>query len=88
MQVNRTHQPLHQAAINTNMSEAMMQSEIKTSVIKAWKKIAPLWPLQNLIACNPVQGLQDLPFEQARTESEIYFQGLGFDGSFFNNSTI
>jgi uncharacterized protein YbcC (UPF0753/DUF2309 family) len=43
-------------------------------VAQAWQTIAPFWPLKNLIATNPLQGLEDLLFEQALTESVAYFQ--------------
>jgi len=40
----------------------------------AWKNMAPFWPLENLIACNPLQGLENFPFEQALKKAEIYFE--------------
>jgi uncharacterized protein YbcC (UPF0753/DUF2309 family) len=40
----------------------------------SWRKIAPLWPLQNFVAVNPLQGLEDLPIEQAILEGASYFQ--------------
>ena len=30
-------------------------------VEKSWQAIAPFWPLENLIAVNPLQGLENLP---------------------------
>lgn len=48
----------------------MMQEEITS----AWKIISPVWPLKNIIACNPLQGLEDMPFEQAVRQGEAYFQ--------------
>ena len=41
---------------------------------ESWKIIAPFWPLKNLIAINPLQGLEDLPFEEALTRGETYFR--------------
>jgi len=32
---------------------------------EVWNKIAPTWPLSNVIACNPLQGFEDLEFEDA-----------------------
>ncbi|MBP7709459.1 MAG: DUF2309 domain-containing protein [Rickettsiales bacterium] len=40
----------------------------------AWNKIAPFWPLQNLIACNPLQGFEDLPIEEALKSGSAFFQ--------------
>ncbi len=47
-----------------------MQGAIQTS----WTKIAPFWPLKNLIAVNPLQGFEGLPIEEALIESAAYFQ--------------
>jgi len=41
---------------------------------KSWVKIAPFWSLKNLIAINPLKGFEDLPFEKALQEAQIYFQ--------------
>lgn len=38
---------------------------IKELVAAASDVIAPVWPLKTFIAVNPLQGLEDLPFEQA-----------------------
>lgn len=43
-------------------------------VKQSWQKIAPFWPLKNLIAVNPLQGLENMPIEQALTEGASYFQ--------------
>ncbi len=40
----------------------------------AWAKIAPFWPLQNLIACNPLQGFENLPFKEALTKASNHFE--------------
>lgn len=47
---------------------------IKTHIEDAWHKIAPSWPLENLIAVNPLQGLEDISFEEALVESAALFQ--------------
>ena len=41
---------------------------------ESWKIIAPFWPLKNLIAVNPLQGLEDLPFEEALGKASHYFE--------------
>lgn len=50
-------------------------SEINKQIIEnAWKNMAPFWPLENLIACNPLQGLEDLPFADALNKASILFE--------------
>ncbi|MBS0185621.1 MAG: DUF2309 domain-containing protein [Proteobacteria bacterium] len=36
--------------------------------------MAPFWPLQNLIAINPLQGFEDLPVEEALKVGSAYFE--------------
>lgn len=43
-------------------------------IAKAWKTIAPSWPLKNSIACNPLQGFEEISFEEAIKQGGIYFQ--------------
>ena len=43
-------------------------------VTKTFSKIAPFWPLQNLIAINPLQGFEDLPVEEALKLGSAYFE--------------
>lgn len=40
----------------------------------AWQSMAPFWPLENLIACNPLQGFENLPFSEALAKASIYFE--------------
>lgn len=42
----------------------------------SFKKIAPFWPLKNLIAVNPLQGLEDLPIEEALATGAAYSSKL------------
>ena len=48
-------------------------NEIENLLKAAWSKMAPFWPLENLIACNPLQGFENLPFEEALKKAAIYF---------------
>ncbi|MBY0534093.1 MAG: DUF2309 domain-containing protein [Rickettsiaceae bacterium] len=41
---------------------------------KSFNKIAPFWPLQNLIAVNPLQGFEGLPIEDALKLGSAYFE--------------
>ncbi len=43
-------------------------------IANCWAKIAPSWPLKNLIAVNPLAGLEDLSFESALNNAAAYFQ--------------
>lgn len=49
------------------------------SIIKeSWAKISPFWPLKNLIGVNPLQGLEDLPIEEALVEGAVFFEQKEF----------
>jgi len=50
------------------------QTKIEAMVKESWGKIAPTWPLKNLIAVNPLAGFEDLSFEDAVREGQAYFQ--------------
>ncbi|MFM1800871.1 MAG: hypothetical protein RJA81_223 [Planctomycetota bacterium] len=62
-------------AINASRKLSMDSSEtipVKEMVRNASNIVAPVWPLKTFIAVNPLQGLEDLPFEQAvRMASQI-----------------
>ena len=58
-----------------NMLKIEEQNQDMAELSKsAWAKMAPFWPLENLIACNPLQGLENLPFEEALKKASIYFE--------------
>jgi uncharacterized protein YbcC (UPF0753/DUF2309 family) len=44
------------------------------AVEQSWSKIAPFWPLKNLIAVNPLQGFEDSHFDDAISYAHGYFQ--------------
>lgn len=46
-------------------SEKTQILEIQTLVHQAAQCIAPVWPLETFIACNPLQGFETQPFEEA-----------------------
>ena len=48
--------------------------QIPDAVHESFKKAAPFWPLKNLIAVNPLQGLEDLAVEDAFQHGAAYFQ--------------
>lgn len=47
---------------------------LQDSIAESWKPIAPFWPLKNLIAVNPLQGFEDMPFEDALVAGESFFE--------------
>ena len=50
------------------------QNRIGDLITQSWGTIAPTWPLKNLIAANPLAGLEDLTFEEAVRNGQAYFQ--------------
>ena len=49
------------------------QVDIFALVNNAAKCISPVWPLETFIACNPLQGFEHLPFEEALLEGKRLF---------------
>ncbi len=47
---------------------------MKNSIDKAWDKISPVWPMKNMIAVNPLQGLENMKFDAALKDALKYFQ--------------
>ncbi|KAB7731513.1 DUF2309 family protein [Rudanella paleaurantiibacter] len=46
---------------------------MQDAVSRAGRVLAPVWPLKTFIACNPLQGLESMPFEQALREGTRLF---------------
>lgn len=90
MPANPIHKPSPPIAITTNIDEHTMQTathhlaeetskiELRLSVTdwvkQSFNKIAPFWPLKNLIAVNPLQGFEEWPIETAFKMATAYFQ--------------
>lgn len=57
---------------------------------EVWGKIAPTWPLKNIIACNPLQGFENLQFEEALKQGHKFFQNeeIPFELEKINKITI
>ncbi|MBP9726173.1 MAG: DUF2309 domain-containing protein [Gammaproteobacteria bacterium] len=49
-----------------------------TLITHAWEKIAPCWPLKNIIAVNPLQGFETMPFDAAMNQGAAYFEQSNF----------
>lgn len=56
------------------VSKPSKEDSLEKLIRESWKVIAPFWPLRNLIAVNPLQGFEHLPFEEALVQSKVYFQ--------------
>ncbi len=52
--------------------------ELESIIKESWVNISPFWPLKNLIAVNPLQGLEDLPIEKALVEGAVFFEQKAF----------
>lgn len=55
-------------------AESLSTIQVANLVASSFKKIAPSWPLKNLIAVNPLQGFEELPIEDALPLGRAYFQ--------------
>lgn len=71
--MNKLEEP---ATIRSHYFNHVEIVQIQNQVSKAFEKIAPFWPLDNLIAVNPLRGFEDISFEQAINEASLYFQQI------------
>ncbi len=77
-----------------NEQEIIMKKNEATEAFnlasESFKTIAPFWPLKNLIAVNPLQGLEDLPIEDALKIGNAYFEQSELPGKMddVNRETI
>ena len=73
-----------------NNTMRLLEHEINPLIQDAWKIIAPFWPLRNLVSINPLQGLEDLPIEQALIQANALFQYADFPDAMgvINRQTI
>jgi uncharacterized protein YbcC (UPF0753/DUF2309 family) len=63
------------AALKTAQQLAQPQAKdpsILEKLAHAQNVLAPVWPLKSFIACNPLQGFEDLPFETATAKAFTY----------------
>ncbi|MBC7570097.1 MAG: DUF2309 domain-containing protein [Spirosoma sp.] len=61
-------------------AEHLDTAQLSDQVAHSFKTIAPFWPLKNLIAVNPLQGLEELPVEEAMLLGSTYFQQASLPG--------
>ena len=79
MLANQIQKPLPPTKMVTNFNLETKDStiktidiNIKTLIANAAEIIAPLWPMQTIIARNPLQGIESLNFEDAIAMGEIF----------------
>jgi uncharacterized protein len=53
---------------------ANVSADIQAMVSRASTFISPVWPIETFIACNPLQGLETRPFEEALAEASHLYQ--------------
>ena len=60
---SRDERPLATEIQGNRPPEDHRSRDIRELVANAADVVAPVWPLKTFIAVNPLQGLEDLPFE-------------------------
>ena len=55
--------------MSKRLEHANVSANIQAMVNNASQFISPVWPIETFIACNPLQGLESLPFEEALAEA-------------------
>lgn len=82
----------------TSIKTETERLKVSELINNAAKKIAPVWPLETFIACNPLQGFEEQKFEEALTNGgfsqnkapsnpsleEVNRQMIKWCGSFFD----
>lgn len=59
---------------STSMPAVENVFSIDDAIANSWSKVAPFWPLKNLIAVNPIAGFEDLKFEDGLFYAKAYFR--------------
>ncbi len=60
--------------LNRSSSQEEELKSLPIMIDESWALISPWWPLKHLIAVNPLQGFEDLPFETALKKGSVYFE--------------
>ena len=72
MMINKAINKPIQREFNTmtkRLENANVSANIQAMVSNATKFFSPVWPIETFIACNPLQGLESQPFEEALNEA-------------------
>ena len=67
--------------MNTISAKPLSQQDrdqIRQIVLTASEPIAPFCPMRNMVAQNPLHGLEYLPFDQAVRKGKDIFGGNGY----------
>jgi len=82
--------PADTAQLTATPGQVDAADRVTKLVTDSWRIAAPFWPLKNLIAVNPLLGLEDMPVERAMQESAAYFQLTDLPGEMHavNRETI
>lgn len=95
MPANRTQKLLLPIEMDTNFKDFIMYtvtSNIHTLIANAAEIIAPLWPMQTIIARNPLQCIESLNFEDAIVMGEAFLasssDGIGNASSEVNREMV
>ena len=72
---NAMKQPIKRdlQSMSTLTTPKQRRVDIQAMVSNAAQCIAPVWPLETFIACNPLQGYESIPFEDALLEGRRLF---------------
>jgi len=65
--------------INQN-NIAKSREQLAQRLAKLYALVAPTWPLANAVACNPLQGLEELPFDEAVRHGRELFDAQTLPG--------
>lgn len=57
-----------------NHNEQNIQDPLEHIIEKTWHLVPPFWPLSHLIAVNPLQSLEEEPFEEAVDRAQSLFE--------------
>lgn len=55
-------------------SQNAMMLEFKDVIDRSWKNVAPAWPLENMVAVNPLMGFVEFPFSDAVSRAASLYQ--------------
>ena len=54
-------------------TQTRVQPDLRRSLDELYKLVAPTWPLATAVACNPLQGLESMPFARATRVGQDLF---------------
>lgn len=66
-------------AMSKRLETTNVSANIQAMVNNASQFISPVWPIETFIACNPLQGLESLPFEEALGEANHIYEANNTD---------